>query len=483
MASLIQRHSRWSARVRIPATLEASYGNRKFLQQSLGTSDKRLAKVEADAWEATLRLEWSAAAGNTQAEPGTHRHRYLAKRADAERGAFQVFQGDSDPAERGIEFEIDRIADAYGRDELPPAVEAELAGLNDALATLQGQTPATRREYEPTFAEIADEYVDQWKRKAGLKVSNTEQQKRATYALFGGYWTARPMREIRERDAVAFSDALRRLDPSWGRTPKARLLSWAELQRRYGQGEAGLSDATMNRHTAALKALWEWARRRGHCAGDNPFTGFHTKLTAKNTDGYRAWAPDELRALFSPPPKRRDLHELMVVALYSGLRLNEIASLTGTDVRTEDGVAFFDIQDAKTEAGNRQVPVHPALAWLATRAEARGEARLWPTFNTEGPGAKPGADAGREFSRFKTGRGFPNRRNAFHSFRKNVTRIMERAGIPESEWAQVIGHERGITYGVYNPDGIALERKAEIIGLIQYPNHDFGISALPVVAA
>ena len=475
MASLIQKHSRYSARVRIPKHLTGTYGNKKHLQRSLGTSDKRLAKVEADAWEAALRLEWSAATGNTQAEPGTQRHRYLAKRADAERGAFQVFQGDSDPAALGIEFEIDRIADAYGQAALPPSVEAELAGLNDGLTTLRGRTPATRREFEPSFSEIATEYVDQWKRQRGLKPSNTEQQKRATYALFAGYWTDRPMREIRETDAVAFSDALRRLDPSWGRKPKALSLSWAELQSQYGQGAAGLSDATMNRHTAALKALWEWSRRRGHCTGDNPFDGFHKKLTSKNTDGYLAWSPDQLRALFSPPPKRRDLHEIMVIALYSGMRLNEIASLTGTDIRTEEGVTYFDIQDAKTEAGNRQVPLHPALAWLATKATERGEGRLWPTFNAEGPGAKPGADAGREFSRFKAGRGFPNRRNAFHSFRKNVTRIMERGGIPESEWAQVIGHERGFTFGVYNPDGIALERKLQIIKLIKYPGHDFGL--------
>ena len=46
---------------------------------------------------------------------------------------------------------------------------------------------------------------------------------------------------------------------------------------------------------------------------------------------------------------------------------------------------------------------------------------------------------------------------------------MERAGVPENEWAQVFGHERGFTYRVYNPDGIQLSRKAEIIALIAYP--------------
>jgi hypothetical protein len=46
---------------------------------------------------------------------------------------------------------------------------------------------------------------------------------------------------------------------------------------------------------------------------------------------------------------------------------------------------------------------------------------------------------------------------------------MERAGVPQNEWAQIFGHERGFTFSVYNPDGITLKRKAEIIGLIDYP--------------
>jgi hypothetical protein len=49
---------------------------------------------------------------------------------------------------------------------------------------------------------------------------------------------------------------------------------------------------------------------------------------------------------------------------------------------------------------------------------------------------------------------------------------MELARVPVGEWAQVFGHERGFTYGVYNPDGITLERAAQIIELIDYPALD-----------
>jgi hypothetical protein len=46
---------------------------------------------------------------------------------------------------------------------------------------------------------------------------------------------------------------------------------------------------------------------------------------------------------------------------------------------------------------------------------------------------------------------------------------MERDRVPENEWAQVFGHEKGFTYGRYNPDGITLEQKAAIIARISYP--------------
>lgn len=159
--------------------------------------------------------------------------------------------------------------------------------------------------------------------------------------------------------------------------------------------------------------------------------------------------------------------------MFTGMRLDEIASMTwgGLRAATEGGrpITYFQIDDAKTPAGVRQVPLHAKLNWLASRERGLAAERLWPNFNEEGAGKKPGADAGRDFSTFKLSRGFRERKKSFHSFRKNVTRIMERAGVPENEWAQVFGHERGFTYSTYNPDGITLSRKAEIIALIKYP--------------
>ena len=326
-----------------------------------------------------------------------------------------------------------------------------------------------------SFDDLAHIYMIQWKAdSSSAKKTNTEQQKKATFNLFSGFWRNQPIREVRMEDAAAFRDILKRLDPNWARSAASKKMDWESLCQRYGDHETGLSDATMNRHLATLQSLWAWAQRRGHCDGNNPFEGFHKKLRpGVNVQPYLAWESHELNQLLNPPPRRTDLYELILVGMFSGMRIDEIASLKWHQLRiskTRDGaILYFQIEDAKSPAGVRQVPIHSSLSWLTERKRGPDTQRIWNKFNEEGPGKKPGADAGREFSRLKASRGFSSRAKCFHSFRKNVTRIIEQSGVPENEWAQVLGHERGFTYSVYNPDGITLLRKKELIELISYP--------------
>ncbi|MCD2324145.1 hypothetical protein LQ953_08990 [Sphingomonas sp. IC-56] len=472
MASLRARHNRFEAKVRIPATLRFAYEGREYLYRTLSSTSRKVAQVEADAWEAGLRVEWAGREGLTQDARAKLRRVYEETLQAAAAGRFQVHRPGEDPAEAGIDYEIERIADATPPDEEPsPEAEARLTALHDARGALLGRKPAVRQEFEPSFTELANDYMRLWKTQTGLKGSNTEQQKRATFALFAGYWQDRPIRGVGRPNAARFMDALRHLDGSWARSPAARAMTWDDLQRTYGGRDKGLSDATRNRHAATLQALWEWASERGYAEGRNPFTGHRARLRAGvNVKGYRPWEADELVRLFAPGPKRADLREVMLVALFSGMRLDEIAGLTWRQLREVEGIPVFDIRDAKTPAGERLVPVHPFLFWLLTRERGGGDTRIWPGFNPEGPGKKAGADAGREFTRFKQALGFTERAKAFHSFRKNAVAQWEAASVPETEVAQIVGHEKkGITFGVYGR-GVSIKRKAEIVALLAYPN-------------
>lgn len=476
MASIKAHRLRWKATVRIPKALEAHHGGRKFLYRSLPTSDRRAAQLEADAWEVALRLEWASLLGNPAPDRASLREMYGSLLQRAEHGELAVYaDGEDDPVAAGIGYEIDRMADAIGERDLTSPEAIRLAALQDAAAHRAGRKVKRRAELELTFKELADEHLKLWRIQAGLKDTNTERQKVATFDLFASFYGERPIREVTRADASQFVDALRQLDPNWARTGKAKeatkAMTWAELQRAFGGRSSGLSDATVNRHMATLSALWRWGEERDHCTGRNPFDGHRRKLKeGRNKKGYTAWEPKELEALFSPPPKRDDLTEVMLVAMFTGMRLNEIVSLTYDRIVTHDGVQCIDVSDAKTTAGVRLVPLHPRIRWLAGRAKATGgAARVWPKFTGEGPGRKPGGDAGKEFSRFKAALGYTDRRKVFHSFRKNVVGQLERAGVPQNEVAQLVGHEKqGMTFGVYG-SAMSLQRLADIVALIDYP--------------
>lgn len=475
MAYLQNRGNKWRAKVRIPKELRERYEGRELIQTTLSALDRPSAKAEAAAWEAGLRSEWATLQTNHTTSRAELRKIYEGGRLAALGGQYEVFSnGEDDPIEAGIDYEIDKLADIGQSNDLSEAQEARLAGLQDAVTERRGRSVKPRRELEPTFSELAEEYLGLWATQDGLKDANTRQQKEATFRLFAGYVKDRSIRDVKKADGAGFMDALRRLDPHWARSPKAKSMTWEEIQSAYGGNPKGLSASTLNRHATTLQGLWKWAEDRDRCEGKNPFSGLIQRIKpGKNQLGYLPWEPDELRLLFDPPPVRSDVTEIMVVALHTGMRINEIASLTLGDIREAEGVPYIEVEDAKTPAGNRQVPVHPRIAWLAD-LKGSPEDRVWPNFNLEGPGRKPGADAGKEFSRFKLAKGFGERK-VFHSFRKNVTQIMERAGVPENEWAQVLGHERGFTYKRYSPDGITLQRKADLIARIDYPDIQFPV--------
>lgn len=471
MASLQNRGNKWRAKVRIPAFLRDRYESREHLYRTLTALDKPSAKAEAEVWEAGLRSEWSAAQPAPMNSPADLRRIYEDGRRAAAGGQYVVeIDGEDDPTATGIEFEIDKLSDQDKAKGLSEGEEARLKGLQDALSERRGHEPPRRKEMAPAFSELAKQHLDLWATQQGLKASNTRPQKEATFRLFGGFIRDKPLEEVRRAEVAEFMDELRRLNPHWARAPMAKKLSWKEIRSEFGGNDTGLSAQTLNRHVTTLSALWKWADQRAHVEGRNPFDGFKQLIkVGVNQHPYRPWTMDELKTLFNPPPRRADLTEAMVVALHTGMRLDEIASLTVGQIKSESGVPYIEVEDAKTPAGNRQIPLHPHINWLA-KISGKPSDPVWPTFNPEGPGKKRGADAGKAFSDFKSTKGFgSDRTRVFHSFRKNVTQIMERAGVPENEWAQVLGHERGFTYGRYSPDGIAIQRKAELIGLISYP--------------
>lgn len=65
------------------------------------------------------------------------------------------------------------------------------------------------------------------------------------------------------------------------------------------------------------------------------------------------FTPDEIRLL-----KTDKLYRIL---LYTGMRINELLTMETSQVYEEDGILCFHVLNAKTEAGNRVIPIHSAI--------------------------------------------------------------------------------------------------------------------------
>jgi integrase len=142
------------------------------------------------------------------------------------------------------------------------------------------------------------------------------------------------------------------------------------------------------------------------------------------------------------------------IAAFSGARLEGPCELKATDIRLDPdtGIAFMRMSDAKTEAGDRFVPIHsqiaPLIRTLAESAHKHGGYLL--QIDAHNKYNERGSLIGKRFGILKTRLGFDGR-FVFHSIRKTVANMFENAECPEGVASDVVGHLKPtMTYGLYS---------------------------------
>lgn len=226
------------------------------------------------------------------------------------------------------------------------------------------------------------------------------------------------------------------------------------------------------------------------------------KLPAERKTNWLPFENDELRLLLTSlqpevkPAKHTAATALAWVtwiAAFSGMRLNEICSLTVADIQQRDGVYLFNVDEAKTAAGDRLVPIHSrilALGFLAyvealrlcerpasalrssasaLRTDRLAPASLWPALRSGGPDNKLSWYLSKRFTVHRRTLDLDRPRLGFHSLRDTVGTALERARIPESEAVQLLGHEKqSMSYRVYSL-GLTPSGLQRVVEAIAYP--------------
>ena len=204
----------------------------------------------------------------------------------------------------------------------------------------------------------------------------------------------------------------------------------------------------------------------------NPFEDLDFKQPKKNagTSNKRiAFKAFEVEKLMKAAEDKEgiQLAQLIQLAAYTGARIEELCSLKVTDVIKVDGIDCLNITDAKTQAGNREVPIHPSnikLVKQLNKESSDGYLFCGLTFNKY---MKRSNSIGKRFGHMKTAQGF-REGHVFHCFRNTVAIQLENSGIPEGVAADIVGHEKKtMTYGLYS-GGTATKIKLDTVKKIKY---------------
>jgi integrase len=351
-------------------------------------------------------------------------------------------------------------------EDTPEIVAAALAGLQGiSPAGAAPQAKAQAPESEKISAYI-DPYFDNLPLEQRPK-GKTLEQYRASIQTFIKIVGDKPLLQLGRKDANRFEDIIKKMPANSTKLANTRELSVDELVA-LGLPPMSLTNAK-NIARRTNKFLRFAFRREGV---DAPFQLLDEVKVAKRAKGEnrrQVFTDDDLRLIFNPETlatgqqAKPYMYWVPLIALHSGMRINEIAQLLLSDLTVIDGIECFNVTDepdpndeddkqelarrksVKTEAGKRVVPIHPKLIELGLLSYAQtlrqaGHTRLFPdlaTDNRDGPGQPASKQFGRYLNRLK----LTDRRLVFHSFRHGaVEHLRGHTDLPRELRKLVVGH-------------------------------------------
>jgi integrase len=394
--------------------------------------------------------------------------------------------------------EADRILAARLRGEfhLTAPMDPMFAGM---AVTDMPPLPGEVAKPKITLAEAVDLYAN-FQRERGNKEKTLGDYKLTMAWASSVIDPAKRIDQITKDDVRAVRDLFAALPRNMDKNPATKNLTAAEAAKA-GAGLEKLAPKTQRKRFAAFTGLLRWAVQEGHAPA---FAGEGIGVIAKpqKKKERKPYSQDQLQRIFACPlytgrksvshynlPGDVLLKDYLfwtpLIALFTGMRAGEILQLTQSDIKTEAGIVYFDInkwedvqdevdKSLKTEASQRRVPIHSTLLeigfldYVATQAKGR-------IFAT----AKKGSDGtytqyySKQWRMTAQKAGFYTPLTVFHSFRHNFVDACRNAKVPENLAMQIVGHKDDKTHGLYGA-GASLPVLHGEIERVRYAGLDLG---------
>lgn len=327
-----------------------------------------------------------------------------------------------------------------------------------------------------TLSELVQHYIDESLR-GGRWSENTEKSYRQKLDLLVDLIGAsKPCTDITIKDCRTVKETLIKL-PKRHSSLRQKGKSITEV---INLDLEKLNIKTVNNHIGTYSGLFRWAVNNGYVTV-NHFHGLSVRQSKKKEAVRKGFDSEQVKIMLSElTDNKRGLVRKeyqkwgALIGLFTGARVNEIGQLKVEDVREEDGILCFDINELgdsklKTGASTRLVPVHSKLIELGfldylESVKAKGRERLLYELTYDRNNGY-GRNLGRWFNtRFLVELSLKSKASVFHSLRHTMFTELLRAGVDLPIAKAVIGHtQEGVGLQVYFERGYKIEQLKEAI--------------------
>ncbi|MCG6560786.1 integrase [Ruegeria sp. 1NDH52C] len=288
---------------------------------------------------------------------------------------------------------------------------------------------------------------------------------RYSVELFSSKYGKRKLVELVREDGREFLSLIAQLSPIIGKSQKTYGLSLDAAVDWSSQSKARITGRTQRRIWSQVCHWLDWCVYEGELEA-NPFSSVRFEAKVRHQP-YAVPSDKEVKLLLGQSDPV--IGKVMSICLLSGMRAGEAAGLLREDLVTKGNLGgFFLVRPnrlrlLKTDAAERQVPVHSALDPVLASLPSAGP--LFPDLKVN--------DVTKRFAKLRQALGIDRPGLVFHSTRKWFITQCERTGAPEHFTASIVGHksarsENGITYSIYSA-GISDEQKRSIVDQIRLP--------------
>jgi integrase len=270
-----------------------------------------------------------------------------------------------------------------------------------------------------------------------------------------------PAGELNKAKARDYKTQLQKYPVNRHKDPRYRDKTISEI-RALKKVDA-LSVTTVNNHLIKISGMARWAVDQGYLSS-NPFENLTIRTGTRAKEDVLPFSKADLEAIFRSRPYQEGAAPkpyqfwLPLLGLFTGARIEELCQLHLEDIREQDGIWVFDINDGpgrtlKSKASKRLVPIHQELIRLGLLnfAQSLRNAKKTLLFPELSPvGGKHSHYPSIWFGNLKRSLGMPSRRKVFHSFRHTLSDKLREVHALDHEIKLLLGHEVGsVTHDVY----------------------------------